>query len=681
MTTAIKRRRGTTAQHATFTGLEAELTVDTDKKTVVVHDGSTAGGTPLAKAADTVNLTGAQTVAGVKTLSSNPVLDAGTANGVSFLNASKVLTTGSALTFDGTNIQIGKDVSGAVTNSISLGNSGIGGGIVTSTLFLARYGDNYGAYIQAIENYSANVAPPLIFGVAGSEQMRLTSTGLGIGTSSPTTKIDARLSGTSSGTVINVGNTGTGIFGGVGVSDGGAYPVELWGSALSFKTGSSTYASATEKMRLDSSGNLGIGTSSPGAKLEVLLTSTTDSSLRLRYNSSSIYGNHLMNGGGDYVIESPASNGVTSGNFRLRAGSTFSVSTNNNAATSPQLTLDSSGNLGLGVTPSASTSNYRTLEIGGGGVRYGIFGQRVLGSAENFMGWNAYGGSNTTGYGTGFYYKNSGDGATMYSQTGFHSWFVAPSGTAGNAISFSQVMTLDASGNLGLGTTSPSSSFGFSRVLELAGTTAALVLNPSNTTSGAGIEVKGASPLRFTTDNTERARIDSSGNLLVGTTSDQGAKVAADASSGNAVWARTAAASSAVNITWNSATSGDNIFETFFTDGGPSNRGSITYNRTAGLVAYNTTSDHRAKDITGPVIDSGALIDSVPVYMGKMKGATQERPMFIAHETPAYAHTGIKDAVDADGKPVYQQMDASALIPVMWAEIQSLRARLAAANI
>jgi hypothetical protein len=99
------------------------------------------------------------------------------------------------------------------------------------------------------------------------------------------------------------------------------------------------------------------------------------------------------------------------------------------------------------------------------------------------------------------------------------------------------------------------------------------------------------------------------------------------------------------------------------------------------LVAYNVTSDYRAKDIIGPVTDSGALIDSVPVYMGKMHGATQERPMFIAHEVPAYAHTGEKDAVDADGNPVYQQMDASALIPVMWAEIQSLRARLAAANI
>lgn len=52
MSTARQRRRGTTAQHSTFTGLNAELTVDTDKHTVVVHDGTTAGGYPLAKVTD-----------------------------------------------------------------------------------------------------------------------------------------------------------------------------------------------------------------------------------------------------------------------------------------------------------------------------------------------------------------------------------------------------------------------------------------------------------------------------------------------------------------------------------------------------------------------------------------------------------------------------------------------------
>lgn len=55
MSFAFQRRRGTTTQHASFTGLLAELTVDTDKKTVVVHDGSTAGGTPLAKERNPLN--------------------------------------------------------------------------------------------------------------------------------------------------------------------------------------------------------------------------------------------------------------------------------------------------------------------------------------------------------------------------------------------------------------------------------------------------------------------------------------------------------------------------------------------------------------------------------------------------------------------------------------------------
>ena len=46
---AIQQYRGTTAQHAAYTGKVGELTVDTDKKVVVVHDGSTAGGIPMAR--------------------------------------------------------------------------------------------------------------------------------------------------------------------------------------------------------------------------------------------------------------------------------------------------------------------------------------------------------------------------------------------------------------------------------------------------------------------------------------------------------------------------------------------------------------------------------------------------------------------------------------------------------
>lgn len=50
MATALRLRRGTTTQHNSFTGAEGEVTVDTTKDTVVVHDGSTVGGFPLARA-------------------------------------------------------------------------------------------------------------------------------------------------------------------------------------------------------------------------------------------------------------------------------------------------------------------------------------------------------------------------------------------------------------------------------------------------------------------------------------------------------------------------------------------------------------------------------------------------------------------------------------------------------
>ena len=49
---AIQLRRGTTSEHSTFTGLVGEITVDTTKDTIVVHDGVTAGGYPLAKASE-----------------------------------------------------------------------------------------------------------------------------------------------------------------------------------------------------------------------------------------------------------------------------------------------------------------------------------------------------------------------------------------------------------------------------------------------------------------------------------------------------------------------------------------------------------------------------------------------------------------------------------------------------
>lgn len=134
---------------------------------------------------------------------------------------------------------------------------------------------------------------------------------------------------------------------------------------------------------------------------------------------------------------------------------------------------------------------------------------------------------------------------------------------------------------------------------------------------------------------------------------------------------------------WNKSASGDNLLAQFYTEASATSRGTIDYNRAGGLTRYNTTSDYRAKDVTaGALTGSGAIIDGITVYWGRMNGATESRPMFVAHEVAdggaAYAVSGEKDAVDDEGQPVYQSLDASALVPLLWAEVQSLRARVAA---
>ena len=118
------------------------------------------------------------------------------------------------------------------------------------------------------------------------------------------------------------------------------------------------------------------------------------------------------------------------------------------AGTNP-MTLDASGNLGLGVTPSAWASGWKALDIGGAGT----LAFTGAGSNDLTLAANSY--YDTTD--ARWEYKNTGDKAARYSITsaGTHAWYnTNTAGTAGNAITFTQAMTLDASGNLLNGCTS-----------------------------------------------------------------------------------------------------------------------------------------------------------------------------------------------------------------------------------
>ena len=111
------------------------------------------------------------------------------------------------------------------------------------------------------------------------------------------------------------------------------------------------------------------------------------------------------------------------------------------------MTLNSTG-LGIGVTPSAWNSGYKAVEL-----------------ASNVGAWSATTGINDFSLNSFFnassqwIYKTTATAALYRQQTGQHIWYNAPSGTAGNTITFTQAMTLDASGNLLVGTTSQNGSW------------------------------------------------------------------------------------------------------------------------------------------------------------------------------------------------------------------------------
>jgi hypothetical protein len=170
----------------------------------------------------------------------------------------------------------------------------------------------------------------------------------------------------------------------------------------------------------------------------------------------------------------------------------------------------------------------------------------------------------------------------------------------------------------------------------------------------------------------ERVRIDSSGNLLVGTTSNVGSARIAASFVGPA------------NGGIDSIDSADGSGSQFITLRNSSGTaiGSITRVGTTNAVAYNTTSDYRLKEFVAPITNSGERIDALnPVEFDWKSDGSRARGFFAHEFQEVYANSvsGTKDAVDADGNPKYQAMQAatSEVIADLVAEIQSLRIRIA----
>jgi hypothetical protein len=341
--------------------------------------------------------------------------------------------------------------------------------------------------------------------------------------------------------------------------------------------------------------NLGIGTASPAAKLDVSagsaaaqITSTTTSAGAIPKLTFSHAGNDAFSiVGGTYMAW-------------LSSGTT------------ERMRLDSSGNLGLGVTPRAWAGGYKSFDITGPGAIASTASGDTFTQVANGAWFN----------GTNWIYQYTGIGAARYQMTGpsgggNHSWHTAASGTAGNAISFTQAMTLDASGNLGIGTTLPAVKLqvkSSAEAFRIEGTTArgsgnifASFHDPSGRKGYWGygdssdnyyISNEMNAAMLFITNAVERARITSGGDLLVGTTSST-ARLTVKPSSGLAIG--TSGYSGDLTVAGIEVSKFDNntttsqVLMRFAVNNGGAGQGQINANG-ALTAAFGTYSDKRLKE-------------------------------------------------------------------------------------
>ena len=221
---------------------------------------------------------------------------------------------------------------------------------------------------------------------------------------------------------------------------------------------------------------------------------------------------------------------------------------------------------------------------------------------------------------------------------------------------------------------SPSITFSDSTTQTTAFTTNPIINN---------IKSQAATPLTFAIDTTEAMRINSSGNLLVGTTSSNARIVARAAAStfgfqlldsGGA--GRTACLpDESFSYQWVSTikTNGNAVWR--FENASSTNVGNIITN--SGGVAYNTTSDYRLKENIVPMTGALAKVQALKPVTYKWKIDGSDGQGFIAHELAEVVPdcvTGEKDAVNEDGSIKAQGIDTSFLVATLTAAIQELKA-------
>ena len=528
--------------------------------------------------------------------SGSVTLSGGTANGVTYLNGSKVLTSGSALVFDGTNLGIG--VTPTVKLDILNTNATYS---LSQKIFNASAGTFFlgqapSATFLSVDNFAMAFCTNSNGGVAGTsvptnERMRITSAGdVGIGTSSPAYKLDVLRSGSgisarfgNGTTYAYIYNDSNDVYYGGDANAVNAYQINTAGNFARISTNNA------ERMRIDSAGNLQLSTASTGI---------------------------LASDGYTMLNQTPTVITIGATNRSLN----FATSASANA-----MVLDTSGNLVIGTT---STSAKFEVSVAG----TASYSSSSAPTANILLSTNGAANSRYTSIGIG------SRGASGQSQTNYIT--NVPEATDGNA----------------------------ALAFSVYGGYAAV----------------------------ERARIDSSGNLLVGTTSlsQQTGKLEVWSSSTSTAGLFKTSAGATASWScdfWNDASSGNNLFVEFATDTTYTARGSITYNRTGGLTVYNTTSDARLKQNIVDAPSALSKIASIQIRSFDWKETGNHVDFgVIAQELNEVAPEAVTEGEDSENSTIKRHwgVDTSVLVPALvkavqeqQAIIESLKARLDAANL
>lgn len=577
------------------------------------------------------------------------------------------ITDAGNLTFTGTGRRITGDFSNAtVANRVNFQTSTTNGATYVSTLPLgtgtasgffsynAADGDNasfIGTYLTStlsVINSGKNGTGsylPMTFYTGGSERMRIDTSGnVGIGTSSPAFKFVSVGGGIqlSGGTTSQEGvriQRASGVCSFTGINnDNNAY------NALSFAT------SASEAMRIDTSGNVGIGTSSPGVKLDVQQSISGGAGLAGRvYNPDTGATSAAYITAYQGTVQTAIYSYGNSGSYLGSISNNFAALITNNTE---RMRIDTSGNVGIGTSSpgnkldivSAGSSQIRVKD-GVNSTAYYDFGRD---GTDGFFGFS---GAQTTFSG----YKWSVNAGT-------------------------EVMRITNSGNVGIGTSSPAKSLTVqasepmiqlvdadltTRVANIGGQNGNVTIDIDPAATAA------ASFFSVNIDNSERARIDSSGNLLVGQSSYSATTVGVGINPAGLI-----------NIAQNNSTSGGTGIQIYST-AASAYRFYVTMdgkiNCTSTTIA--AISDARLKE---NVRDLDAGLDAIMALKprkfdwkeGKGKDIKNDRG-FIAQEFEQVFPDLIDEWKDPapEGEEPYKSVRAD-LIPVLVKAIQELKAEL-----